>query len=106
MAAQKGTIRPGGQAPTPQPAPSLGSHNNESGSTGGFVNSNPNPYPLPPGGPEPSPGGGNVPDSAAPYSPGYDYSGSMDGCSTADIKAGYRGRQKITDAGSDGMQGA
>lgn len=65
-------------------------------------------YPRPSGGPEPSPKGDDkpIPDSNAPTNPGYDYSGSMDGASKSDIKAGYRGRQKITDAGSDGMQGA
>ncbi len=65
-------------------------------------------YPRPSGGPEPSPLGDAraIPDSNASAQPGYDYSGSLDGASQADVKAGYRGRQKITDAGSDGMQGA
>lgn len=65
-------------------------------------------YPRPMGGREPSPQGDNrpIPDSSAPSQPGYDYSGSLDGCTTADVKKGYRGRQRITDAGSDGMQGA
>ena len=66
-----------------------------------------NPRPL--GGPEPNAQGvpaNGIPDSSAPYRPGYDYSNSLDGASTADVRRGYRGRSKITDAGSDGMEGA
>ncbi len=106
MAAQRGTIRPGGQQPTPAPvSPSVNDRND---SDGNFTNKNPHPYPRPLGGPEPSAQGasGNIPDSNASAQPGYDYSGSLDGASQADLKAGYRNRQKITDAGSDGMQGA
>lgn len=60
-------------------------------------------YPRPSGGPEPSVQGDDraIPDSKAPLNPGYDYSGSLDGASSADLKRGYRGRTKITDAGSD-----
>lgn len=65
-------------------------------------------YPRPLGGPEPSVQGDSreIPDSNAPSRPGYDYSGSLDGASDADVKRGYRGRTRITDAGSDGMEGA
>ncbi len=106
MAAQRGTILSGGQQPTP--APVRTQLTNEPGKGGNFVNQNPHPYPRPMGGPEPSAQGasGNIPDSNASAQPGYDYSNSLDGASEADLKAGYRNRQKITDAGSDGMQGA
>lgn len=65
-------------------------------------------FPRPSGGPEPSPLGDSrpIPNSNASFRPGYDYSGSLDGASTADLKRGYRDRMKITDAGSDGMEGA
>jgi hypothetical protein len=60
-------------------------------------------FPRPSGGPEPTPLGDGraIPDGNAPTSPGYDYSGSLDGAGTGDLKRGYRDRSKITDASSD-----
>lgn len=60
-------------------------------------------FPRPMGGPEPSPLGDTreVPNSNAPLKPGYDYANSVDGASASDLKRGYRGRTRITDAGSD-----
>jgi hypothetical protein len=108
MATQNGNIVTPPKAPPSHVQPASSSANNRDDSTGGFVDKNPHPYPRPLGGREPSPQGDSrgVPDSNAPSQPGYDFSGSLDGASQADLKAGYRNRQKITDAGSDGMQGA
>ncbi len=105
MAAQRGNIVAGGTQPTPGRANA--SMNNRDDSTGNFVNKDPHPYPRPQGGPEPSAQGATptIADSAAPYSPGYDISGSLDGASIADLKRGYCKPEKI-DGGSDGMQGA
>jgi hypothetical protein len=60
-------------------------------------------YPRPMGGREPSPQGDTraIGNSSVPSQPGYDISGSLAGASEADLKVGYRGRRKITDAGSD-----
>ena len=101
MAAQRGTIRSGGQMPTPGSVSS--SVNNRDDSSGGFRDKNPRPYPRPMGGPEPSAQGasGNIPDSNASLNPGYDYSGSLDGASKADLRRGYRDGTRITEAGSD-----
>ena len=65
-------------------------------------------FPRPMGGPEPIAQGvtDKIPTSDAPTNPGYDYRSSIDGASVADQKRGYRGRSRITDAGSDGMGGA
>lgn len=65
-------------------------------------------YPRPQGGPEPSPLGDSRPFgmNSTPVNPGYDYSGSMPGVSKSDLSNGFSGREKITDAGSDGDQGA
>jgi hypothetical protein len=65
-------------------------------------------YPRPLGGPEPSVQGvdPNVPDSDANLNPGYDYSGSIPGCSRTDLRNGYRDRERIPDDMGDGMEGA
>jgi len=65
-------------------------------------------FPRPNGGHEPIAQGPSdkYPDSNAPYSPGYDYSGSLDGASSADARKGYVGRTKLKGTGSDGMKTA
>jgi hypothetical protein len=62
-------------------------------------------YPRPLGGPEPSPLGDSRPlkDSDASLNPGYDYSSSIPGVSRSEVGQGYCSRERITDAGSDGM---
>jgi hypothetical protein len=65
-------------------------------------------FPRPNGGAEPIAQGvtDKYPDGSAPYSPGYDFSGSLDGASTADARKGYVGRTKLKGTGSDGMKTA
>lgn len=65
-------------------------------------------YPRPMGGPEPNAQGvpADIKSSDGSTNAGYDYNSSLPGSSQSDLMRGYRGGDKITDAGSDGMETA